>query len=159
MLKEFENPEGGGSKKLEDLTKEIKAFETLKFTQENEIERQQIENLSLLKRNKELNGDIESMHEQFKTKETDMHKEQEEWIAKYHDQIDRMTKLGKLNQEKMQESEANYDKLEKKYIEQDQALVKYKKEVEGLIKQLNRVEYDNEQMQKEIKQNEDQISS
>ena len=38
-------------------------------------------------------------------------------------------------------------------------MVKYKKEVEGLIKQLNRVEYDNEQMQKEIQQSKDQISS
>ena len=60
---------------------------------------------------------------------SNMHSEQEEWIQKYHDQIDKMTKLEEMHKVNMDEAQNNYDWLEKKYIDQDWALVQYKKEV------------------------------
>ena len=90
------------------LIHQIKQLELKNFDNENEVDRQQIENQALLDRNKELNQDIEVLHSKFKSKETEMHGEQTGWINKYHDQIDRMTNLEKLNADRIERAEEKY---------------------------------------------------
>ena len=66
------------------------------FKFQTEVERLNVENEALLKRNKELNTDIDKMHRQLKEVETHRHGEQSEWISKYHDQIEKVKHLENL---------------------------------------------------------------
>ena len=82
-----------------------------------------------------------------------MHGEQQEWIQKYHDQINKMTKLEALHKQNLQDKDDKYQILYVKYVEQDQALIKYKKEVEYLKSQRmnadNKSEEANQQLEKQ----------
>lgn len=69
------------------------------FKFQTEVERLNVENEALLKRNKELNTDIDKMHRQLKEVETHMHGEQSEWISKYHDQIEKVKHLENLREQ------------------------------------------------------------
>ena len=46
-----------------------------------------------------------------------MHGEQQEWIQKYHDQIDKMTKLEALHKKNLQDKDDKYKTLHVKYVE------------------------------------------
>lgn len=70
---------------IHDLSASKNKFEDKAYKASTEVGWLAVENDALLKRNKELNSDIDKMHWQLKDVETHMHAEQNEWIAKYHD--------------------------------------------------------------------------
>ena len=78
-------------REIEKKDDEIEVLKDLKskkseegFKTSNELDWVNIENNSLLDWNRELNGDIDTMHSKIRMKEAEMHNEQEEWISKYH---------------------------------------------------------------------------
>ena len=103
---------------------------------ERESDRLNIENDSLLRWNKELNANIDRLQTKIKEVESSMHGEQQEWIWKYHDQIDKVAELERINDDNERKAKAQYERLNDKYVESDKALIKYKAEVASLQKNM-----------------------
>ena len=76
---------------------------------EDKVSSQKASIRELEDRNAELNHNVDKLQERIQEVTSSMHGEQEEWLQKYHDQIDKRTKLEERHKVIQDEAQAKYD--------------------------------------------------